>query len=313
MIHVTVATILLSLAASSSPSSTISNSASENRVAFGAAIPEPLQAIDLALNVAGFLIAAIVIWEWSRAGCRDPLRRGSIRSNHLHETDVLMVVVVYMVSVLALSMLLSPSASGPSDVRTTMIVGNGAHVVGILACFIVASKRFTGGVDEFMFGAHERGSRLSIPRLIAIGVLALTVTPLIADGTVLFIRFFRPDFEPPTHPTLSALHEIHSPLLSAGLWCGAMIVAPIAEECFFRGLLQTTMVDLFRSRWAAIVLASAAFGAVHIGQPHVVPALIFLGVLLGYAYERTGGLLAPILIHAMFNLKNLIWDHYAGG
>src|SRR5262249_14178247 len=121
------------------------------------------------------------------------------------------------------------------------------------------------------------------------------------------------EFEPLTHPTLSALHEIHSFLLSSALWCGAVIAAPIAEECFFRGLLQTALVNLLQSRWVAIGISSVAFGAVHIGQPHIVPALIFLGLLLGYAYERTGGLLAPILIHALFNLKNLIWDNFSGG
>ena len=51
-----------------------------------------------------------------------------------------------------------------------------------------------------------------------------------------------------------------------------------------------------------------AFGAVHFAQPHAIPALVVLSLLIGYAYERTGSLVAPVVIHAAFNLKTLIWS-----
>jgi membrane protease YdiL (CAAX protease family) len=96
----------------------------------------------------------------------------------------------------------------------------------------------------------------------------------------------------------------------AGLWIGAVVVAPIAEEAFFRGLLQTFLAGVVRSRWLAIGLTAVAFGIVHFSQPHVIPALIVLGLLIGYAYERTGTLVVPVLIHAGFNLKTLVWDAF---
>jgi membrane protease YdiL (CAAX protease family) len=34
--------------------------------------------------------------------------------------------------------------------------------------------------------------------------------------------------------------------------------------------------------------------------------------MLGYAYERTGSLVSPILIHAAFNLKTLVWNALGG-
>jgi len=36
-----------------------------------------------------------------------------------------------------------------------------------------------------------------------------------------------------------------------------------------------------------------------------------LALLLGYAYERTGSLLPPMVIHALFNAKTLIWEALA--
>jgi membrane protease YdiL (CAAX protease family) len=76
-------------------------------------------------------------------------------------------------------------------------------------------------------------------------------------------------------------------------------------------LLQTFLLRLVRRRWIAISLASLAFGAVHLQQPHAIAALAVLGLLIGYAYERTGSLLPPILIHALFNLNTLIGDALA--
>ncbi len=94
----------------------------------------------------------------------------------------------------------------------------------------------------------------------------------------------------------------------AALWIGAMLVAPIAEELFFRGVLQTFLLSMLGSRWPAILLAAAAFGAMHLAQPSAIPALIVLGIVIGFAYERTGSLVVPIAIHTAFNLKSLIWD-----
>ena len=84
-------------------------------------------------------------------------------------------------------------------------------------------------------------------------------------------------------------------------------MAPIAEECFFRGLLQTFLVNVVPNRWVAIILTSIVFGAIHFPQPYAIGALIFLAILIGYAYERTGSVLVAIVIHALFNLKTLVW------
>ena len=45
----------------------------------------------------------------------------------------------------------------------------------------------------------------------------------------------------------------------------------------------------------------------HLAQPHVVAPLIVLGLILGYVYERTGSLVAPITMHLLFNLKTMIF------
>jgi membrane protease YdiL (CAAX protease family) len=58
-------------------------------------------------------------------------------------------------------------------------------------------------------------------------------------------------------------------------------------------------------RWAAVVITSLAFAAVH-GELWLMPPIFFLSLCLGYAYERTGKLWVTMLVHAAFNLTSTI-------
>ncbi len=98
------------------------------------------------------------------------------------------------------------------------------------------------------------------------------------------------------------------------VWFWAIIICvctltPLFEELLYRGLLQDGLVRLGLPRWGAIASASAVFALVH-WQAATLPALAGLFVLalgLGWVYERTGGrLAAPVAMHAMFNLANLL-------
>lgn len=97
---------------------------------------------------------------------------------------------------------------------------------------------------------------------------------------------------------------------------GAVIVlavtSSVAEELFFRGFLQQVLTErLFEGNlWAGLLLASLAFGLMHIGPnwktfwPWTVMALV-MGVVLGAAYLYTGNVLAPIIAHFTINFLNL--------
>jgi membrane protease YdiL (CAAX protease family) len=64
--------------------------------------------------------------------------------------------------------------------------------------------------------------------------------------------------------------------------------------------------------WAAILASSLAFAAVH--GLWTTPAIFVLAFGLGYIYERTGNLWAPIAVHALFNAtQTLIYLHMGAG
>lgn len=82
----------------------------------------------------------------------------------------------------------------------------------------------------------------------------------------------------------------------------AIVVAPPAEEILFRGILYPFFKQIGHPRFALWGTA-LLFGAIH-GNQLAFAALVFLGVVLAWLYERTGNLLAPILVHSLFNLAN---------
>lgn len=82
-----------------------------------------------------------------------------------------------------------------------------------------------------------------------------------------------------------------------------MIVAPIAEEAFFRGVVFNAW---YREggRRAAYIGSSLLFGVIHLNLVAFVP-IVLLGLILAWVYERTRNILAPIAVHAVFNGINV--------
>jgi len=95
-----------------------------------------------------------------------------------------------------------------------------------------------------------------------------------------------------------------------GLWLLALgvLAAPLCEEFIFRGLLQG---GLRRSlpAWQAIGIAAALFAMMH-PPAAMLPAFV-LGLCAGLAYERSGALLAPMLVHAGYNAALLAYQLHA--
>ncbi len=78
------------------------------------------------------------------------------------------------------------------------------------------------------------------------------------------------------------------------------IVAPIAEEVFFRGILY----GFFR-RWGvvvALVFSTLLFVFPHLGTHGLPTTQIIGGILFAIAYEVGGSLMVPITIHALGNM-----------
>ena len=89
----------------------------------------------------------------------------------------------------------------------------------------------------------------------------------------------------------------------------AVVMAPLAEELLFRGLLHRGLRRRMRIVPATLV-SSVLFAVVHIdvavSQPLALVGLTFVGVILALAHERTGSLLVPVVIHATHNAVTIV-------
>ena len=89
----------------------------------------------------------------------------------------------------------------------------------------------------------------------------------------------------------------------ASLLVFAVILAPVAEEMLFRGILLPLLVRR-TGAMAGLLLTAVGFAALHGNLGTFVP-LAVISVALSLAYARTGSLLVPMAMHALFNGANL--------
>ena len=206
-------------------------------------------------------------------------------------------------------------------------------VAGILA--IVAGLGLLS-----VFGFRQIGLER---RRLSLGVIGGAATlfilyPLIQLSAILIeylVRLFGWRQAEP-HQVLQILGRAPNRWLAVTCIVLAVIVAPVLEELFFRGLLQTSLARLFDwgialfqqmlrgrgltddldglaissrarilARWGAIIVTAALFAAVHF-EPTFLAPLFVLAVGLGYAYERTGNLWVTITAHALFNTAQIV-------
>ncbi len=85
----------------------------------------------------------------------------------------------------------------------------------------------------------------------------------------------------------------------------AVVVAPLAEETFFRGFLFAGISKRWGYSWGVIV-SGAVFAVAHFGSGGLVPIFI-LGMLLAWLYKRTGSVWPCILAHFAYNSLALLF------
>ena len=83
----------------------------------------------------------------------------------------------------------------------------------------------------------------------------------------------------------------------------AVSLAPLAEEFIFRFFFYGVM-KRYLGRTAAVVASALLFAAVHAHLPSFAP-LFVLGACFAIAYEWSGSILVPMMMHTLFNAITL--------
>ena len=105
--------------------------------------------------------------------------------------------------------------------------------------------------------------------------------------------------KPYSHPVVDFLQADRTVWAVGLVIVTAVVAAPIAEEFFFRrvlqGWLETRLGD-----WA-VVVSAVCFGMAHLGHGLGWIPLIGFGLAAGYLARRRGTILPSIVLHALFN------------
>lgn len=193
------------------------------------------------------------------------------------------------------------------------------HAVLYLGAY--AAQLLPAGVLAWLW----RRRRTAAPRLSAgaaalSGALSLALAwPLVQASSVLLSLLVEAVSgrapEPIAHETLERLARGEGGAWLALLVTEVTLGAAVMEEVLYRGLVQEALVRLHFGRWPAIAAASLFFTAMHVGAVPggrastlliLLPSLFILSLALGWIYERTGRLIAPVALHLLFNIVNIV-------
>ena len=182
-----------------------------------------------------------------------------------------------------------------------------AILVAVTVWFQVNHRVYRSPVwlaDTFGFNRNNTGRCLMLGLVTGLGLVLISM--VLALLTSQLIQAFGDQVEPQKLVTLIAEESAKKENIPTLIFfvVMAVVVAPIAEEILFRGILYPAIKQIGYPRLAAIGTAFL-FALFHVNLLTFASlTVVALGLIA--LYEFTDNLLAPITAHAVFNASNLI-------
>ncbi|MFO0908901.1 MAG: CPBP family intramembrane glutamic endopeptidase [Isosphaeraceae bacterium] len=320
--------------------------------------PQVLTALRLVLSFLGSGMIVAFLWLVPRLLRGEPLlpRRPLPVGPWKKPTILLVLFTYFLIQVVVVSLFHAMQAGAGQKPAGEFSFTARLGLVTLTNIAVVLAIPF---VVQVAAGAERRSMGLSLDRFglnVWSGVVAFfLVTPWVYVLFLLAQLIFKAN----RHPLELMLRQEMSPLAAVLAVLSAVVMAPLAEELLFRGILQTwlnrvfqrravadpaygvgspivlepeglrwiepasstfqadpwtapTAVDVLepprlealpsrREEWLPVLATSLLFGLVHITEmPAPIPIFV-LSLALGYLYQRTGTLVASIILHALFN------------
>jgi membrane protease YdiL (CAAX protease family) len=191
--------------------------------------------------------------------------------------------------------------------RQTIISSLSSHGAVIVLVGCLLREHGVGWAEGF--GLRNRQGQAVLLGTVAAGVLFLLTRELDEALVVMLKRLPRLGVEPEVQPTVVVIQQAVAWPSRLALGLMTMVLAPVAEELLFRGLLYVRIKQAgfpHLALWGTAIL----FAAIHMNLVLFLPLLV-LALALTALYERTDNLVAPIVAHGAFNALNLALLHFA--
>lgn len=183
---------------------------------------------------------------------------------------------------------------------STVALFGAVAVVAWVSTLFTRDKRGAAGLEIESPEVDRRGG-LRFALLATVPITVVTIGISVASGAVLEKVA---GVELADQPLVDLLRSEGGSLAAKSLVALLVIVeAPLIEEPLFRGVVFRGFARSM-PLWGAMILSGFVFALVHLNASTFIP-LWFIGAAFAWVYWKTGTILAPMLVHFLFNLLNL--------
>ena len=208
--------------------------------------------------------------------------------------------------------LLSPHMGKNMLVAAQFLIQDGLVVLSVLIAALFTDKKYSLKEKMGLSIAPEYSLRFLFP----VFVLAVVVTLGAQTGLTYLLKAVGHE---PKEQSIVEFFRTLKPLAFFGFALISVIAAPIAEELAFRHIFYR-FVRFFLYKKEAAVVVSLVFALFHVSLPTLVQTkpfpwemlvipvipLFILALFLQWQYEKSKSIIPSMLIHAGFNLINVL-------
>jgi len=239
------------------------------------------------------LVAQALPWRW-----RD-----------VSKAVLLILVGTLLLSALSVGVMFAtgsiPEESAGMAAAPLFAVGIGIYAFVILGVYLFAVRRVSPAVANrwslLGWNGFDQKWIWALPLLVLVQFMGMAVANLL-----FVLPFAGSSYENPQIDAITGGGALSTQDLGL-LMLLIAIVAPLAEELFFRGMLY----PLLRQRWSvwpSILINGLLFSLIHV-LPPLLPGLFLVGVVLAWVREKSGSIIPCILLHALQN-GIVLWGIY---
>ena len=167
-----------------------------------------------------------------------------------------------------------------------------AAAILTIPLFKVAAFKSNKGFP-FNFVGLKPINRLLLIKLLAAGFIFFSLQELLLNVLNIAEQQFMLDIKAQTHSALDVVMVI----------IAICLVAPIIEECVFRGIAYTRLVNSKAGVSGAIIITSLLFGLFHFQYEFTIMVVLTVwALLLGYVRYKTDNVIYCIALHMLNNI-----------
>ena len=274
-------------------------------------MPDPSKLLLLDIFHLAFLMLGLGLLAYALIRRSNPLIRwhehGSVWTDPFQKIDVLIMMVIvgcYYALIHFSTYQESTSLTEIDSVEVAAMIIFQFVSMTILLAGIFFTLFYVRGVDlaELLGLRRLRSSQIIVWALAMMAITFPIVIGVALGWNFLLERAFGE--KPQSQELVTIMSESGDMTVKLLIAFSACIFAPVTEEILFRGYFYPAL-KRFSERYFAAIVISLLFALIHSNTMSVLP-LFVLAMSFTIAYELTGCLLVPIVMHAMFNTIQVV-------